>query len=255
MVFDPVAIAFKPLPNGFFSNYIRAFTLDTRFLPGFVSSLQTLVYQIPIIVVFSLFVGTLLKQSFHGRTFMRSVFFLPIIVNTGIVNYIVRQSLLDISRGGQEAGNLFNPTVLVESLYRAGIPSGVVNFISQTISNSVDCVWLSGIQILIILAGLMAIPSTYYEVAQVEGGSPWVIFWKVTFPSVAPYILVIIIYTIVDSFTSTLNQTMRHISDVVFKNYMISYGSALFWIYFLTAFLIIGLIFLIASRRIRYAAS
>lgn len=253
LYFDPQTVDFVPLESGWLANYIRAFTQDTKFLPNFVASLETLVYQVPIIVVLSVFVGTLLKSNFRGRTFMRSIFFLPIIVNTGIVYSLVKQSLTDVSRGsGDGATSIFNPTVLVEALQQAGLPSNMVEFISTVISNSVDCVWLSGIQILIILAGLMSIPASYYEVAEVEGGSSWVVFWKVTIPSVMPYILVVIIYTIVDSFTSTANVAMEYITDVVFGNYMISYGSALFWIYFMTVFLIVGLVFLLSSRSIRY---
>ena len=253
LYFDPQTLDFVPLKSGPLANYIRAFTQDTDFLPSFFSSLKTLVYQVPIIVVFSVFVGTLLKSNFCGRTFMRSIFFLPIIVNTGIVYSIVRTSLTEVSRGfGEEAGSIFNPTVLTEALRQSGIPSGVVDFISTVISNSVDCVWLSGIQILIILAGLMAIPSSFYEVAEVEGGSSWVVFWKVTIPSVMPYILVVMIYTIVDSFTSTANAAMGYITNTVFGSYMISYGSALFWIYFAAVFLIVGLVFLLSSRSIRY---
>lgn len=252
LYFDPITLDFVPLESGWFGNYIRAFTNDTNFLPKFIASLETLVYQVPIIVVFSVFVGTLLKSNFRGRTFMRSVFFLPIIVNTGIVYSIVKQSLTDVSRGaGDEVASIFNPTVLIESLQQSGIPTKVVDVISSVISNSVDCVWLSGIQILIILAGLMSIPSSYYEVAEVEGGSPWVVFWKVTIPSVMPYIVVVMVYTIVDSFTSTENVAMDYITDVVFGNYMISYGSALFWIYFFTVFLIVGLVFLLSSGSLR----
>lgn len=252
LYFDPITLDFVPLESGWFGNYIRAFTNDTNFLPKFIASLETLVYQVPIIVVFSVFVGTLLKSNFRGRTLMRSVFFLPIIVNTGIVYSIVKQSLTDVSRGaGDEVASIFNPTVLIESLQQSGIPTKVVDVISSVISNSVDCVWLSGIQILIILAGLMSIPSSYYEVAEVEGGSPWVVFWKVTIPSVMPYIVVVMVYTIVDSFTSTENVAMDYITDVVFGNYMISYGSALFWIYFFTVFLIVGLVFLLSSGSLR----
>lgn len=252
LYFDPQTLDFVPLESGWLGNYIRAFTEDTKFLPNFFASLETLVYQVPIIVVFSVFVGTLLKANFRGRTFMRSIFFLPIVVNTGIVYSLVRQSLTDVSRGaGDGAASIFNPTVLIEALQQSGIPSKVVDIISTIISNSVDCIWLSGIQILIILAGLMSIPSSYYEVAEVEGGTPWVVFWKVTIPSVMPYIVVVMVYTIVDSFTSTENIAMDYITDVVFGNYMISYGSALFWVYFIAVFCIVGLVFLLSSGSLR----
>lgn len=253
MAFDATKLDFVPLENGAFDNYIRIFTKDTNFMPIFVSTLRTLIYQVPIVVIFSVFVGVLLKQNFRGRTFMRSVFFLPVIVNTGIISSIIRQSLLDVTRGGSDMQNsIFNPSLIVASLYEAGIPAPIINIVSNIISNSIDSIWLSGIQILIILAGLAAIPSSFYEVADVEGGSSWVVFWKVTLPSISPYILVVIVYTIVDSFTSTNNRTMRYLTSVVYGNYKISYGSALFWVYFLAVFLIIGIIFWISSGRIYY---
>ncbi len=249
--FSPMSLTFVPLKDGVFANYINVFTKDTRYLPYLAETLKTLLYQVPLIVCFSVIVGIMLKNEFRGRTFMRGIFFLPVIVTTGIVSSIFRQSVLDVSQSSMaETKNFFNPALIVASLRNAGVPNGVTNVLSQIISNSADAVWLSGIQILIILAGVMNIPSSYYEVAKIEGGSSWVILWKVTLPLLKPYLLVTIIYTIVDSFTSTNNVTMNYLISTVYGNYDISYGSALFWVYSLIVFAIIGCVSLaFRSRR------
>jgi ABC-type sugar transport system permease subunit len=58
-------------PNGGYTlnfigwkNYIKAFTTDAEFLPAVFSSLGAMLYQVPIIVLFSLFVAIILNQKF-----------------------------------------------------------------------------------------------------------------------------------------------------------------------------------------------
>ncbi|MBE5786408.1 MAG: sugar ABC transporter permease [Clostridiales bacterium] len=249
--FSAVSLSFVPLKDGVFANYINLFTQDTKFLPYLTQTMQTLMYQAPLVVCFSVIVGLMLKSNFRGRTFMRGIFFLPVIVTTGIVSSIFKASVLNVAQGPADAGSFFNPTLILAAMQNAGIPNSINQVISGIITNSADAVWLSGIQILIILAGVMNIPSSYYEVAGVEGGSAWVVFWKVTLPLLKPYLLVVAIYTIVDSFTSTTNVTMKYLIETVYGNYNISYGSAMFWVYFVIVFAIIGFLFLLFTRQNR----
>ena len=98
----------------------------------------------------------------------------------------------------------------------------------------------------------MSIPPSYYEVAAVEGSTAWESFWKITFPMLMPMILVNVIYTIVDSFSSYSNSVMRHITNIMTRELSISYGSALYWIYFIIVFAILGLVYLVFSRSSHY---
>ncbi|HAY97113.1 MAG TPA: sugar ABC transporter permease, partial [Ruminococcaceae bacterium] len=68
-----------------FNNYKYAFLTDTQFVRRMVTSLIELVTNTPIILIFSLFTAVLLNQNMPGRTFFRAVFFLPVIVATGII--------------------------------------------------------------------------------------------------------------------------------------------------------------------------
>ena len=60
-----------------FGNYVDAFADDTKFIMHLTQSLGTMVYQVPLVVFFSLFIATVLNQKFKSRGFFRLVFFRP----------------------------------------------------------------------------------------------------------------------------------------------------------------------------------
>ena len=70
---------YQPL-SGFLDNFIFAFREDAEFPQRLSQSLASMLYQIPVIMIFSLFVAIVLNQKFIGRGIMRAVFFLPVII-------------------------------------------------------------------------------------------------------------------------------------------------------------------------------
>lgn len=238
--------------GGFWGQYIRAFTKDADFVRYLTESLQKLIYEVPVIVVFSLVVAMILNQNFKGRTFMRAVFFLPVIIASGVIIVTMKDSLNGVAVGGGNAANIFSSEGLYQLLIEFDVPQQVATFFSTAVNNVVDTVWRAGVQILLFMSGLLSIPPSYYEVAAVEGSTPWESFWKITFPMLLPIILVNVIYTIVDSFSSYGNTVMRHITNVMTRELSISYGSALYWIYFIIIFAVLGVVYLIFSRSAHY---
>lgn len=239
-----------PLTGGPFANFLEAFTQDPYFVPYFTEGLQSMLFQVPAIVVFSIFIALILNQKFIGRTFMRGMFFLPVIVTTGMISTIIRESLTNVAQGGADTGtNLFQSAAMAVLLTDSGLPQSVVDAVTALINNSVDVVWQSGIQILVFLSGMLAIPAAYYEVAAVEGATKWESFWKITFPIIRPYILVNVVYTMIDIFSSYGNQVMQYMVDMTYKQAQFSLGSAMSWVYFLTIMLLIGLVTLILRER------
>lgn len=109
----------------------------------------------------------------------------------------------------------------------------------------------SGIQILILLAGLQAISPVFYEAAKVEGANSWEVFWMITLPVVSPLILTTIIYTIVDFFTAPTNVVVDLIRQESFGG-SFGVGTAMSWIYSLSIVVIVALVFAISSRVIVY---
>ena len=172
---------FAPLEGGWWENYRTAFRGDALFPQKFTATLLDMLYRVPVILIFSLFVAIVLNQKFKGRGFMRLIFFLPVLVTTGVISSIIKTSLTTVVVGGDSATNIFSAALLTRQLLDAGLPEGLVNTVGGMIANVSDLVWSSGVQILVFLMGLLTIPQSHYEVAQVEGATGWEAFWKVTF--------------------------------------------------------------------------
>ena len=83
--------------------------------------------------------------------------------------------------------------------------------IVKNVNMIVDMLWKSGVQIIVFLAGLQSIPTSFYEVCDIEGATSWQKFWRVTFPVMMPFVFLNIIYTIIDSFTYYSNPIMEQI--------------------------------------------
>ena len=67
------------------SNYVRAFTVDTEFTRLLAEEIGRMTYNSLAIMVFSFFVALILNQKFKGRALVRAIFFLPVILSSGVI--------------------------------------------------------------------------------------------------------------------------------------------------------------------------
>lgn len=242
-------IAISPIPGNLFQNFQDAFIKDPDFLWYFREAVTKMLYSMPAIIVFSLFIAILLSKEFKGRSFMRAIFFLPVIITTGIIINIMQNSMSTISNNsGMETSNIFNSAMLIDLLINSGLPRVFVDYISGVVNNIIDLIWKSGVQILIFMSGILSIPKTYYEVGIVEGTTGWEAFWKITFPFIIPHLIINLIYTSIDILSSYDNNVMRYIIDVTYRKVLFGYGSALSWIYFITVLAFVALVFFVINR-------
>lgn len=226
-----------------FQNYKDAFIADSKFPRALWESLGGLLADVLIILAFSLFVALILKSKFRGRTAVRAIFFLPVIIASGVVlDLLNNNDMASLLLSGDRNSILFDSGGMNDWL----IPMGLGPLI-EVVQNIFDMSWKSGIQILLFLAGLQTISPQMYEVANVEGATAWEKFWKITFPLLTPILLLNVVYTIIDSFTDFSNQTMRIIMDYA-QHMRIGYGSALAIIYFVIVFLVAGGAYLLISK-------
>lgn len=238
---EGVAVTFAGLKN-----YAAAFAEDENFLPLFLESMGDTVFQVPVVLLFSLFVGVILNQEFRGRTFFRAVFFMPVIIASGVVISLIRgDGYSDVLLGG---GMLFQASSFETLLLKAGMHEELVNAMMMVINNIFELSWKSGVQILIFLAGFKTISPALYEVAKIEGANAWETFWKVTIPLLSPVIIVNLIYTIVDTFSDYLNPMIVYIQDNLSK-LNVAYASAMAWIYFLSVLAITAVVMAVLSRK------
>ena len=94
-----------------------------------------------------------------------------------------------------------------------------------------DITWKSGVQIILLLAAVNHISPSSYEAADIEGATAWEKLWKITIPMISPTILVVVIYSIIDSFTDYNNQIMRMIDEYA-GNINYEYSTTIGLVYF-----------------------
>ena len=218
-----------------------------RYIQALGDGLLKLVLDIPTIIVFSLFIAVLLNQKMIGRAAFRAIFFMPVILSTGIMAHIdmMNVSSMDdptgsIDTGSQQSGaaEIVNAMDVGALFSNMAVGGDLAQTVANAVNNIYDIVNRSGVQMLIFLAGLQSISPAIYESCDVEGATAWETFWKITFPMISPMILVNLVYTIIDSFTDQSNPVMGIIDEVYAQARPVS--SAMAWIYFLIVMLIIG---------------
>ena len=235
-----------------FYNYDKTLFTDSENLRMIITSIGEMVATVVVVVIFSLFIAIVLNQNFKGRGVVRAVFALPIIISSGVVIYLLKQNVLQQNMDAETTTAIFQATDALKFLTEAGIPQSIVTFFESIVNGVFDMVWNSGMQIILFLSALQTIPSSSYEAAKVEGASAWESFWFVTFPMIGPFLLVNVIYTIIDSFTDTTNSVMMKISNW-FTDIRYAEASALSMSYFLLILIIVMVVFLFANKKINYS--
>ncbi len=240
------------LKNVGLENYIYAFTGDAKFPTAFVETLTTVITQTPLLIVFSLLMAIILNQNFYGRSLVRAIFFLPVIIASGVViNIIKGDSILSLLVSGQRASMMFEVTSTQAFMQNLGIDSKIITFITNSVNDIFNLTWKSGIQILIFLAALQSVPVQLYEVSKVEGATAWETFWKITFPLIMPMIMVNTIYSVIDNYISYSTPVFKLIQDYSQKIQFDS-ASAMSWINFIVIFAIVSIIYFVFNRKTFY---
>ena len=243
---------FKYVYRGF-QYYKYAFTGSADFVTSLLGGLQQLIFEVPAVIIFSLFIAVVLNQKMLGRAAFRAIFFVPVIISTGLMESINGNDMMsgEMSGGiddGSGGGGIIN-MMQVENLFRQMAVGGeLVTYVVGLVNDIYNIINYSGVQMLIFLAGLQSISDSIYEACRIDGATGWETFWKITFPMISPMILVNAVYTVIDSFTRSSNVTMNFIKGVS----DISKSSAMYWIYFISVILIIAVVAGVASTFIFY---
>jgi len=221
------------------------------------SLFEIFVLRLPLIIFFSLLMAVLLNQAFAGRGLVRAIFFLPVIMATtaiqGPLEHIMAMMLGGISSLPPEVvreAQGFNATAITFMLADFGMPMQVVEFIVEAIAQLHDIIRASGVQILIFLAALQAIPTSMYEVAQIEGATGYEIFWKITIPLVSPLILTNVVYTVVDTYARSNAVDLARLTAFTFQQF--GRSSAMSIISSVAVILIMGFVMWLISKRVFY---
>lgn len=206
--------------------------------------------NLPLIVIFSLFLAILANAKFSGRGIVRVIFFLPIVLGLPLIvewtGNSTGRTMIESASGGMFGADM-GMELLLEYTF---LPKQVIEFLTVVLSNIFQLFTRTGVQTMIFLAGLQSIGPSHYEVAKIEGANRYEIFWKVTLPLLSNVLLFAVIYTMIDLF---LNSSIaEEVYNFAFTKSKIGVGSALSVVYMINVLvvLVIVLLFLKAVKVI-----
>jgi len=175
-----------------FDNYVKLFS-DATFLKAAKNTLLYLIIQVPIMIVLSLFIASVLNdRKLKGKAFFRTAIFLPCI--TSLVAYsIIMKSLFS-------GDGLIN-----QVLMNLNLIADPINWITDAFFAKVLIIiaitwrW-TGYNMIFYLSGMQNIEPSIYEAAEIDGASSFTKFTKITVPMLKP----IILFTTITSTIGTL---------------------------------------------------
>ena len=236
-------------------NYITAYTVDSDFVRLLTEEMSRMILYSIAIMVFSFFVALILNQHFKGRALVRAVFFLPVILSSGVMlDLDSNNALMQSIQASVEttASNISIAGTLEGILRTAGVGVRAFEFVFEIIDSIYDVAIASGIQIIIFLSGLQTISASMYEAADIEGCTKWESLWKITFPMISSMFLVNWIYTIIDFCMRTDNAVIEKIQKIMTQSLDYGLASAMSWTYFIVVMIFTAVTSFLISKGVYY---
>lgn len=238
-------------------NYKYIFNEDPSFVDNLTKSIGGFMGSLPIVVVVSLILALVLNGNFKGRTVFRGIFFIPVIVATGVVMSLLTKSyggssvIIQLSTDVQEnaytaagTGGGMDFTTLLNGL---NLPEDITAQMSSLITNIFNTIWTCGIPVVLFLAGLQQIPPQLYEASRVEGATAWEEFWKITLPMISQTLLLVIVFTLIELMTQSNNAVMTQAYSMMTDQADYGTSAAMLWVFFAIIGAFVGLIILLYS--------
>lgn len=143
-------------------------------------------------ILLALGVALVPNQRIRGRNFVRAVVFMPTVLGVTVTGLI--WSLMFNVTGG--------PARSVLQLFGGDSAFFGDPTIALALVIVVQIWMVMGVSVIIFLSGLQAIPAELYEVAAIDGASPWARFRYVTVPMLSPAVTANVLLGIVNALQS-----------------------------------------------------
>ncbi|RVX47712.1 carbohydrate ABC transporter membrane protein 1 (CUT1 family) [Nonomuraea polychroma] len=219
-----------------FDNYITMFTEDPRFLSSLKVTTIYVVVSVPLQLAFALALALVLDRGLRGLSIYRSIFYLPSLLGGSVAIAILWRKVFG-------AEGLVNAVLSIFGIQGPGWVGDPDTALGTLILLHV---WTFGAPMIIFLAGLRQIPSSYYEAAAVDGAGVWRQFKSITIPLLTPIIFFNLVLEVIKSFQSftqafivsggkggpadsTLFYTL-YLYLKGFKSYEMGYAAAMAWV-------------------------
>jgi ABC-type sugar transport system permease subunit len=223
-------------------NFVNVLFKDPDFLLALPSFALQMALLVPMVLVFSMMLAVLLNGKIKLRRMFRAIFFLPVILISGSVLENLKISNALVLNGMQ--------SFFVYRFIQQSLPGPLAGVILYIFDNIVMLLWFSGVQILIFLSGLQKVDPAIYEASDVDGASAWQKFWKITIPTLRPFLFLNAMYTIVDIANSSVNPVIALIKKAMFELLRgFGFASAATWLYVGLIALVVAVYYFLFGRR------
>jgi lactose/L-arabinose transport system permease protein len=240
------------------ANY-RALEHDTLFWQSMLNGALLFLIYVPAMIVLALVLASLLNSRYvRLQGVWRTMLFLPYIMSGTVAAAFTFQLMLDRNAGYANKFLGFfgaSPVPWLDTAWWARISLGLL----------VLWAWL-GYNMLILLAGLQAIPPELAEAAKVDGAGPVRIFWHITVPLLRPVLVFCVTLSIIGTFSlftepllltggGPANATTTPVLQIwqnTFSFLRVGYSAAMSWVYFAVIVVIALTQYFLVSRRDRY---
>lgn len=239
----------------------------------YASYLSTIVYALnaPLCIAIALYIANLVNQSKIGQRFFRSIFFIPYVCSTVVIGLTFKILY------NEEAG-ILNALLSFLGFQKVGwLTDSPWSFMIATI---IMTVWQGlGFCIVLFQAALANVDQSYYEAAEIDGATPFQVFWKITWPAISPttaYLITMKIIWALQAMTETYilaggsntivptwgdsgawvsDTVVKHIYNMVFVNsFQYGYGlaAAAAWILAIIVFIVTRINLKAQERWVNY---
>jgi len=165
---------------------------DDKFRQSVADTFTFVIFQVPVMILVALITALTLNRDIAGRGFWRSIFFYPVMLSPVVVGFLWT---LILKRQGVLSLTLMDWGLIDEPIQWLQDPAWTM-FWSVFVYT-----WAHlGFYMLILLAGLQAIPKDLYEAASMDGTSDWRVLRKITLPLLMPTLLVVTVLSLVKAF-------------------------------------------------------
>ncbi len=165
-------------------NYLRL-AQDPVFWKVLVNTLLYGIIGLPVSIVFSFVVAYYLDQVRFMHGLLRALYFIPFLTTAAAMGWVWRWFYQPVPVG------IFNLILVEFSLSQQPFLRSTTQSLPAVLA---PAIWAGlGFQVVIFLAGLRAIPGTYYEAAKIDGAGAWRILWEITIPLLRPTTMFLIV--------------------------------------------------------------
>jgi multiple sugar transport system permease protein len=240
-------------------NYATLFTKDEFFGKVLYNTLYLAVLAVPSSQIVAFLLASLLNTKLVGRSFFRTIFFIPSIVP------VVSSAMIWLWIYNTQYG------LINSNLVNLGLP--VIPFLSSPklakISLIIIYCWATGSSMMIFLAALQDVPQSLYDAAKVDGAGAVARFFNVTIPMCTPAILFNLLMGVIDTFQYFTfvwvltrggpNFSTEFYSVYLYRNAFaflkMGYASAMAWILFLIVLVVTFVLFRTSARWVYYGGA